>query len=90
MALMLMSALASALIMVAALPLRSTMPWPTAASTQHLSIFWMAETRPALMACSNLEGGGTGGQGRVAGKLDPLLQNKSCQISSPITPIAYV
>ena len=104
MALMFMSALASALIIVAALPLRFTMPCasrhtsvgvqharridrlcvsttapvrqkyppfplspellpskpsqphtcPTAASTQHFSIFCTADTRPALMASLNL------------------------------------
>ncbi len=57
MALMLTLALASALIMVAATPLRATMPCPTAASTQQLGMTWMADTRPAEIESANLRRG---------------------------------
>jgi hypothetical protein len=57
MALMLTLALASAPTMVAATPLRFTMPWPTAASTQQLLMACTAETRPAAMASWNLRAG---------------------------------
>jgi hypothetical protein len=50
MALMLTLALASALNIVAAAPLRATMPCPTAASTQQRSMHSTPLTRPAAMA----------------------------------------